>query len=146
MSDRRSIRPALLAVLVLGCAGRDGNDAVDMLDFRLTDGEPIRALVHPADTAVVLLYDPGDCFTCASPVAAWLAVRRQRPGLVHLLFVRRPTQAEQHQLTLYRVVPDGNLKQARRVSTPMELLVVNGVVVDQRTGRDETSSLLDRFR
>jgi hypothetical protein len=117
-----------------------------MLDLRLTDGQVIRALVRPADTAVVLLYDPGDCFTCASPVAAWLDVRRQRAGLVYLLFTRGPTPAEQHQLTLYRVVPDGQLKRTPDVSTPVELLVVGGSVVDKRTGRDDTSSLLSRFQ
>jgi hypothetical protein len=54
--------------------------------------------------------------------------------------------AEQHQLTLYRVVPDGQLKRTPDVSTPVELLVVGGSVVDKRTGRDDTSSLLSRFQ
>jgi hypothetical protein len=119
------------------------------LEARLTGGARLRDLIGPADTAVVLLYDPGDCFVCYSELASWIEVRRQRPGLVRIVLTRAPTITEQHQLAIYRIVADGVLpleKGSGGIPTPAQLLVVSDSIVGRWTATDGPSPLLAKFR
>jgi hypothetical protein len=61
------------------------------------------------DTALVLLFDPADCFTCDGALADFVD-----PGLklpVVLVLTRPPDEGERHLLAMYRIHWDGTLEQ-----------------------------------
>jgi hypothetical protein len=139
----------LITVAIAACTAAGVAGGTDLLDARLTGGERLRDLIGPVDTAVVLLYDPGDCFVCFSELASWIEVRRQRPGLVRIVLTRAPTTTERHQLALYRIVADGVLpleKGSDGIATPAQLLVVADSIVGLWTAADGALPLLARFR
>lgn len=79
--------------LVAGCMS-----ASDVADWSLTDGTLLRELVPGPDTAVVLLADPAECFTCSAAVGEWATRRAAGKVPLYLGLTREPTAPERTQL------------------------------------------------
>jgi hypothetical protein len=118
-------------VAVCGCARLQPS----LVERELVGGATVVSLVAKSDTAVVLLYQPSDSFVCYGALQPWLEWRRRHPGRVALVFTRPPTRSERTQLATYRIRADGILRPSildriKRATTPAELLLVDGRVVE----------------
>lgn len=107
------------------------------------NGAALRLVAGRADTSVVLLYSPADCFVCYGALQPWLDWDRQNPDRVALVFTRLPHSSEKVQLATYRIRPDAVLRprlldRFTLPETPAELLIVKGEVVSTRTVRRGT--------
>lgn len=118
-----------------------------------TSGALMSRLLPSADSSVVLVYDPADCFTCYGALQSWLDWGKRNPGAFALVFTRSPNADEQALLTAYRVKPDATLRRTLRdwvapVRTPSEHLYVGGRLVTSTeiTGRGISTPLLDRVQ
>jgi hypothetical protein len=101
-------------------------------EWQLESGRSLGELVGVADTAVVLIYDPSDCFACSSVLGRWLDAKRRSPDRVFLVFTRSPRNVERDQLRLYRIQPDGILSHRRSgggITTPAAIVLWRRVVV-----------------
>lgn len=122
----------LLALVLLLAAGACARPT--LLDRRIDGGGSVASLVAAADTGVVLLYEPSDCFVCYGSLQPWLLWGRTHPGSLALVFTRPPTADERVQLATYRIRADGVLRptlrdRLARPEAPLEMLVVDGRVV-----------------
>lgn len=133
---RRLFSAGTFAFLLLGLLLAAGGCAGSSLPEReLAAGGTISSLVAKADTAVVLLYSPDDCFVCYAALQPWLERKRRQPGDVALVFTRPAGPAEQIQLATYRIHPDGVLRprplgdRLSPLKTPAEALLVGGRLV-----------------
>lgn len=98
---------AILALgLALGACHAD-NRSSDFTEYRLTDGRSVGSLVKSNEEALLLFYDPADCFACDQNLASILRDAGTRPVLV--LLTRDPTPSERHMLRLYRIRAEGVL-------------------------------------
>ncbi len=123
---------ALLVVVVFlpsSCAdpGHRASDGSDDL-AHLAAEFASRGLLSAPGFTVVLLVDPTDCLTCATPLAQWSAWGRDHPHRLHVAFLGVPTDRERRLLTPLRLVPDQDhiLADGRRVPTPLELVFRDG--------------------
>jgi hypothetical protein len=141
------MNPPLCLVLAL-CLGACTAGTRDQNPWILDDGTPIVALDPSERSYVVLVMDPGECFTCSSTLSEWLEWRRIHPSQFHLVFTRRPSGTEQRRLMSVRLPLRGFLAAPPGGGTPTELLVADGGVVYSRTGvtSAEASSLLPLLR
>ena len=104
---RSTVAMLLCSELLVACSGR--SRPLDQWELGL--GGAIGQLLIKADTVAVLFYDPGDCFSCSSPVAEWLAwADRSKSRVVEIVLSRRPSEAEGQAIAAYRVrgVPCGS--------------------------------------
>jgi hypothetical protein len=119
--------------LVAGCMG-----ASDVGSWALADGTLLRELVPGRDTAVLLLADPGECFTCGAAVGEWATLRAAGEVRLHLVLTREPTTIERKQLAAFRLPVTGILARSmlRRRVHAMEYLFVGGAPVMAAPLRD----------
>lgn len=121
----------LLSLLASASAACSGSETA-LSQWQLESGRSLGDLVGIADTAVVLVYDPSDCFACSSVLGRWLDAKRRSPDRVFLVFTRSPQNIERDQLRLYRIQPDGILSHRRSgggITTPAAVVLWRGVVV-----------------
>ncbi len=99
-------------------------------ELRMTGGERLLDRYAGIDTAVVLIYDPAECFTCYGSLQPWIEWGRTRPAAFSLLLTREPTTAEARGLTLHRIRYAGVIEKGFRGKrqTPVELLIIDGRV------------------
>lgn len=121
----------IAALLVLPAASACEGTSAALLDRQLESGGLVKDLVARADTAVVLVYSPSDCFLCYGALQPWLLWGRKHPGTFALLFTRPPTAAESVQLSTYRIRPNGIVRprltdRVSPIDTPYEMLLVRG--------------------
>jgi hypothetical protein len=137
----------LAAVIGLAACSRLQPAAADRA---VAGGGTVAALVANADTAVVLVYAPSDCFACHAALQPWLEWGRRHPGRLALVFTRPPTVAERVQLATYRIHADATLERGLidRIAppaAPVELLLVHGRAVEShRVARGPLSTPLFR--
>lgn len=115
----------LTTLLVLAACGGD-----EVTELELADGRTIEALVAGRDSVTLLLYDPGDCFSCDQQLADWLEWRHRAPDRVKLILTREPDAREQVALRLHRIRPDGTLSATWRYANiphPARFFFVDGV-------------------
>ena len=139
----RAVRSAvawLAIVPVAACLGESSVE-LELLDLGLRSGGTVRELISESDSAVLVLYDPADCFTCSTNLSLWLEYDRMNPGRVRLLLAREPSEGEFWQPVLYRIRPDAVLAAGQTAGeTPREVLVVSRRVAQSQVAGAGTSS------
>lgn len=143
----RLIQAVLLLLLVAGCTPSPQQPRAPVT-LRLLDGAGVETLLAPAaaDTTVVLVYDPSDCFVCDGELAQWIKGRTERGWTLRLVLKREPTPSEQTQLQLFRLDADDFLHpSARRLATPRVYRYSGAVLVDSAIGRPAQTALLTRI-
>lgn len=137
-------RPHLLLALSCMCSlGCQSPGA--LLDAALSDGTTLQSVGETADTAIVLLDDPAECFVCESPIRGWqewVAVGNGRKAF--LILTREPTRTERHHLIVGRLDVSRWLTSAR-VEGPDVRAFINGIQVDSAYGRRAINRLYHRW-
>lgn len=146
---RRRHRAAsdLRAVLLLGLPLLAGSciQSESPLEWTTESGWALRDIVGSEDPVVVLVVDPGQCFTCYSVLAEWFDWRDGHPDEFLLLFSRRPTSTERRSLQRLRLREAGSLSSRVTIDAAIELLATDSAVLAMhhvRSGQTE-SRLLD---
>lgn len=131
-------------VLNHGCQ-RTGDASVGELE--LTSGAAIRTLTVGYDTAIALVYDPSECFTCTGTLADWIEVEHTRPVKIFLVLTREPRSAEARMLSSFRVPIAGVLASSwpSRMPTSMEILFVNGQFIASAVAQETSKSDIQRL-
>ncbi len=94
--------------------------------WRLTSGASVATLAGPKGSALILVLDPQQCFTCTSDVAEWMDVRYRNPEHVHLVLSRSPDRPEWIRLKEARIPFEGILRNAPTIAPPLGLVFRNG--------------------
>lgn len=82
----------LAALFTLSIVAACGQAPAPLPEWSLADGGAVAPLLNAADTVVLLFHDPGDCFSCSSPVAEWLAWSKGGAARhVEIVLSRRPS-------------------------------------------------------
>lgn len=137
----------LAALVTLSIVAACGHAPTPLPEWSLADGGVLAPLVNAADTVVLLFYDPGDCFSCSSPVAEWLAWSKGGAARrVEIVLSRRPSAAEDHVLAAYRVRRVQWLADSAQIRVwPAAMVAVKGRLVDSALGRRQARTLFDRW-
>jgi hypothetical protein len=108
-------------------------------------GRPVSTLLPATgDTAVVLVYNPAQCFSCDGELSRWVNVSRERGWQVRLLLTREPSPGERDQFRLFRLQPAGVLQgPAARLKTPRVYRFAGQLPVDSAVGSPAEHGLLD---
>ena len=140
----RHVLLVLGGALIFGC--EEAADA-SLGELELTSGAAINALAIGHDTAIALVYDPSECFTCSGTLADWIEVARTRPVKVLLILTREPLSAEARMLSSYRVPIAGVLAPSWGLhqTASMELLFVNGKFVASAMAQETSQSEIQRL-
>lgn len=121
-----NVRAAVAAVCVLFC--ELGCRNVPIGERALSTGGTVAERVGK-NAAVVVVYNPKDCFSCDSFAAEWMALKRYCPTGVVLLFSRAPSQPETVQILTTRLQVDGEVKSGlfdTKMETTSARLFLNG--------------------
>lgn len=128
---------SLFWLWVLASACASGQE--DVLLLTLGDGRSLRSLASHEDTTVILLYSPGDCLTCGSPVVdcfAWAAKGESRE--VALVLTKPPTTVERRQLVALRVRPVEILSMGNtNIQTPRIYILSGDTALDSAIGSSD---------
>jgi hypothetical protein len=100
LEEARVCLGTVAAVAVLLSCQRD-RPVFDPEQATLTNGALLISLLSSQDDAVVLLYDPSDCFTCGQYLSSFLAPGSSSVAI--LVLTREPTAVERHLLAMYRI-------------------------------------------
>lgn len=130
----------LMALASVDCGAR----ASRIEQWPLSDGRVLADLLNATDTTIVLVYDPGECFTCNTVLQQWLERERAHPGTLRLVFTRFPSVQERARLDLYRLRYDGDLV-SWRASIPRVYVFDGKIVADSALGRGAERVLLARL-
>lgn len=118
-----SIRPwpaLFLSAGILACA--------QDRQYVLSDGRALTAITTASDSLLLLIVDPGDCFSCSPRLSNWTLAYSAGKSL-SVVLSRSPNQLEQQALARMRVPLLGSLKSVpnpEQFRPPMLLLFVNG--------------------
>lgn len=127
--------PYMYRIIVFGgfwiLAGACSNPDLALQDLPLKGGPALKEAVPVSGPAVVLIYDPADCFTCFNSLSEWIAWGRQHPENFLLIFTREPLPAERKQLSTYRIRAGGTLatRGSLGFNTPLEVLFLDRKIV-----------------
>lgn len=129
-------------VILVGCVPPEA----DLLSMPLDDGRALSELVTSADTTALLLYAPGDCLTCGSPVHEWSEWAVRGTGRAsRIVLSGSPTRTELRSLLAARVPIAGVLRSGTALpDTPRIYLIANGILVDSAIGRQSASAFTAR--
>lgn len=128
-------------VLIQACGLSESNP----LAWRLEGGGRLGDLIPASRPVVVLIVDPGQCFSCYSLLAEWFAWRDDHLDQFLFLYSRHPTDVESRTLRRIRVPVAGTLTTKLAISAALEVLVANDsvyVINHIKAGQDRSSLLL----
>jgi hypothetical protein len=62
-----------------------------------------------ADSALVLVIQPDQCFACGGAMEPWVRLQARRPGNVFIVLAGTPSAAQRRELAVRRIQPAGTL-------------------------------------
>ena len=139
---RRITVKTLVTLGVSAMASGCGIAVSEIESLQLSTGENLGELVMAADTSVVLIYKPTDCFQCFGVLSVW----RRWKGHLLLVLSEQPSKLTVKQLQQHKI--DNYLVLAQSVSNgllPSSHLFLNGrwsVSARVRPGRDPILDIL----
>jgi len=136
----------LISVLIMlvfsGCT--DSPPAIH--DWKISGARTVRYLLTEADTTVLLILDPTQCFTCSGELAEWLDGERRGRFRLQLVLNRQLREEEAGQFVIYRVKPAGFLDGvAHRMETPRIYRFTGTTVLDSAVGLEMQRALITRI-
>lgn len=125
---RRTTCGAWIALL-LGCSSGYATDGI--LRMRLDSGEAVGMLASRADTTLLLVLDPRQCFSCGVDASKWSRFRPTEQKQALFILTREPIARERTGLTIRRIRPNAIIAggQSDPGSTPRAYWVVGARVV-----------------
>jgi len=113
----------------------------------LSDSSIVGDRIGSADTVIVLVYDPADCFECASPLPRWREWALHSPARrLLLILTREPSRAELQLLIVNRLHDTPWFATtANNLATPAVYAFIRGQQVDSAIGRVPSSAFFSRW-
>lgn len=134
-------RGALAALVLAGACASQASSATtpaSILDRRLTDGRSVRDIARGSIPTALLVYTPGICYACGTPLPLWERASRQGSIKLVLVLTATPTKDEERQLVLERVPVTGILApektDAQSTPGPSEYVIRSDSIVSRAVG------------
>lgn len=106
---------AITSAMALSAGHHRTATATDpVADLALVDGRVVGDLVDPTGKTVVLLYEPGECFSCNGLLGRWIALGKDQDIGVVLVLTSQPTRRQTDSLAFLRVNVAGVLSHERQ--------------------------------
>lgn len=123
----------VVTLALIGCA-RDS-----VLDVPLASGADIRSLTRTADTTMVLVLKPEECFSCGVNASDWARFGATGVRETVLILTRQPSERERRELVLRRIRPSDVIAPQSRspVSTPYVAWIADGRPFFEGSLRDQ---------
>ncbi len=137
-------KTAILCTVSLACSRPPQTQS--LLSLVSSDGRALAKVLPKAETVLLLVYDPADCFSCGTPIGAWRTWESEAVGrAVSLVLTRPPSPMERQKLLASRFEPLALLENARAYRTPAAFQVIAGHIRDSGFGAIGIASLKRRM-
>lgn len=125
------IRILAVATISFGCAGAE---PASVLDVRLGDGSALSETVKADTTTIVLVYEPGMCFSCSPMFTRWEAAAQRHGARLLLVLADEPSVEAARALRRLRIPVAGIAASWPKRLVPAEYVFRNGELVDKAEG------------
>ncbi len=129
---RTCLLPLLLFVGSFpACSSEARHESTDAAHLQLDDGRTLADLAVGSVAILILISDPGDCFSCGGFLGAWAKEAQRNRESVFLVLTREPTFVEKRRILAARLPIMGMLNETDPPWSlaPWELAFHNGELV-----------------